>query len=579
MITKKGIPASPGVAIGPALVLDTEEYRIPHRVVRASEVHAQIRALDDALASSRNEIREFSTAVSAKFGQKAASIFAFHEHFLADRQLRGNVVELIEKHHYTAAYAFCQEMNRQQRMFLAVTDPYIRERVEDLFDIERRVLRHILGRAREDISRLTEPVVIVAHDMTPSQAAGLNREQILGIAIDVGGQTSHTVILARMLGIPAVVGLHDIASDISGGELVVVDGTHGIAVANPDDEALARYRAQATEYHKFEESLVELRDLPAVTRDGTAVTLMANIELAAEARSAMETGSQGIGLYRTEFIFLSAATQPTEDEQFEILQTAVRHAGGKPITIRTADFGADKHIPWLALPKEDNPFLGLRSIRYCLANLDFFKAHLRAILRASAFGDVRIMFPMITTLMELRQAKSVLADVMEDLDDHAIPYRADAPIGIMVETPAAAMTSGAFAREVQFMSIGTNDLTQYTLAVDRGNVDVAYLYAPHSPPVLALIQMVVTHARRANIGVHLCGEMAGNPLYCQLLLGMGLRHLSMPPKNIPEIKKIVRSTTIRKCQSIAKRVMEFDADRQVLNYLRDETRKIIPEAV
>jgi phosphotransferase system enzyme I (PtsI) len=270
---------------------------------------------------------------------------------------------------------------------------------------------------------------------------------------------------------------------------------------------------------------------------------------------------------------------PTEDEQYEQLSTAIASVDGRPMIVRTADFGADKRVESLPQEIEDNPFLGLRSIRYCLCHLDMFKTQLRAIMRASVEGDVRIMFPMITTLMELRQAKAVLADVMEDLDERGIPYRQNIPVGIMVETPAAAMLSASFSRELQFMSIGTNDLTQYTLAVDRGNERVAYLYSPHNPAVLRLIRQVVRNAYRYNVAVNLCGEMAGDPLYCQLLIGLGLRQLSMAPKNIPEIKKIIRSTTLGQCRAIAKRVMQFDADRQVINFLREETRKIVPEAV
>lgn len=579
MITKKGIPASPGVAIGPALVLDTEEYRIPRRAVAVAEIAAQVRAIDDALAASRQEVSELTTATARRLGDKTASIFAFHEQILADQRLRSDVVDLINSKRYSAAYAWGQIMNQRQRMFLSINDPYIRERVDDLFDIEKRVLRHILGKAREDLRKLTEQVILVAHDMTPSQAASLDTEHVRGIAINVGGQTSHTVIIARMHGIPAVVGLGDITSDISGGETLVIDGTHGVVVANPDPETVAKYKTQAREYREFERSLEKLRDLPPVTKDGVHVALLANIELAEESRAAMESGAEGIGLYRTEFLYLSSDSLPDEEQQYAALRTAVRHARGKPVIVRTADFGADKTIPGLSQEHESNPYLGLRSIRYCLSNLDMFRTHLRAILRASAEGDVRIMFPMLTTIMELRQAKTVLADVMEDLQDHDIPFRSDPPIGMMVETPAAAMMARAFAREVNFMSIGTNDLTQYTLAVDRGNVRVAYLYSPHSPPVLQLIQQVVSEATKAKIGVNVCGEMAGNPLYCQLLIGMGLRTLSMAPKNIPEIKKIVRSSSVRKCRAIAAKVLEFDADRQVVNFLRDEVRKIIPEAI
>ncbi len=584
MITKKGINASPGVAIGPALVLDTEEYRIPRRTIAPAQVAAEIATLDAALETSRQEVADLRVAAARKLGDKTSAIFAFHEEFIADKGLRSAVVELIEKQRYTAAYAFGQEMNRRQRLFRSVADPYLKERVRDLFDIEKRVLRHILGRARENIARLTEPVIIVAHDITPSQAIQLDRAHILGFAINVGGQTSHTAIIARMLGIPAVVALNDITSDIAGGETIILDGTHGVVVANPDEQTIERYRLRQREYRAFEAQLAELRDLPAVTEDGTRVLLMANIELAAETRMAIDVSADGVGLYRTEFLFLGTDRAPTEEQQYEVFRGAVRHARGKPLTIRTMDLGAEKMAEYLRDYDEGqgqlnhNPVLGLRSVRYCLTHLDLFKTHLRAILRAAVEGDVRIMFPMITTLMELRQARSTLHDAMEDLEEDGIPFASEIPVGIMVETPAAALLAGAFAREAAFLSIGTNDLTQYTLAVDRSNQRVAHLYCPHNPAVLKLIREVIQAGRRAQTPVAMCGEMAGSPIYTELLLGLGMRELSMAPKEIPEIKRIIRRTSVKRCESIARKVLRFDGDREVINYLRDKLREIAPES-
>jgi len=577
MITKKGINASPGVAIGPALVLDTEEYRIPHRTIDPAQLAGQIRNLDAALEASREEVSELRSAAARKLGDKTAVIFTFHEQFIADPKLRESVVELIEKRHYTAAYAFGQVMNERQRLFRNVADPYLKERVRDLFDIERRVLRHILGRTREDMTRLSEPVIIVANEITPSQAVSFDRRHILAFAINVGGPASHTAIIARMLGIPAVVALSDITTDVSGGETVVVDGTNGIVVANPDGETVERYTVRQREYRRYEDKLRRLRDEPSVTRDGVPIQLLANIEMPEEAHEAMANGAEGIGLYRTELLFLSTPRVPTEEQQYEAFCEVLRAVDGKPVVIRTIDLGADKMAPTLATQHEHNPVLGLRSLRYCLLHLDLFKTHLRAILRASVVGDARIMFPMITTVMELRQAKATLADVMEDLDEEGIPYRRDLPIGMMVETPAAALLASAFVREAAFLSLGTNDLTQYTLAVDRGNERVAHLFSSHNPAVLKLIHQVVRATRGRKVQVNICGEMAGSPIYCQLLLGLGLRRLSMAPKDIAAIKRVVRATTIERCQMIARKVSRFDSDRQVLNFLRDETRAIDPE--
>jgi len=576
MITKKGIGASPGVAIGPALVLDAEEYRIPRRVIHPTQVAEQVRILDAALETSRQEINELRAATARKFGDNTSAIFDFHEKFIADPRLRAAVVDSIEKNLYTAAYAFGHELRQRQRAFQAVADQYIKDRVHDLYDIEKRVLRHILGRVREDIARLSEPVIIIAHDITPSQAVQLDREHILGFALNAGGQTSHMAIIARMLGIPTVVGLNDVTADASGGDTVIIDGTHGIVVVDPDPTTVGLYRDQQREYHRFEVELRQLRDLPALTRDGHRVALLANIEMPQEVTPALEFGAEGIGLYRTEFLFLASTRLPTEEQQYEAFCAAARDARGRPVTLRTIDLGADKLAPSMGLQRDHNPVLGLRSLRYCLLNLDMFKSHLRAMLRASVEGDVRIMFPMIATLMELRQAKATLADVMEDLEEEGIPFRRDVPVGIMIETPAAALVADALAREVSFFSLGTNDLTQYTLAVDRANERVAHLYSPHNPAILKLLRRVIRAGQRAKIEVSLCGEMAGSPVYCQLLLGLGLRTLSMAPKDIPEVKQLVRSTSISECEQIARKVMRFDADRQVLNYLRQQARKVLP---
>jgi phosphotransferase system enzyme I (PtsI) len=577
MITKKGINASPGVAIGPAFVLDAEEYRIPRRTIQPSQVAEQVHVLDAALEASRQEMQELRLGVARRLGSEAATILEFHEKFIGDPKLRDAVTEAIEKKLYTAGYAFSQELNRRQKAFRAVPNPYLQARVTDLFDIEKRVLRHILGRAREDIARLTEPVIIVAHDITPSQAVSLDRQHILGFALNAGGQTSHMAIIARALRVPTVVGLTDVTAEVSGGDTIIIDGTHGIVIDNPDPATVERYRQQQREFERFEVHLRELRDLPAVTRDGVRICLLANIELPEEIAPAFEAGAEGIGLYRTEFLFLASPQRlPTEQQQYEAFCMAARSAGGRPVVLRTMDLGADKLAPAMGAQRDHNPDLGLRSLRYCLFNLDLFKTHLRAMVRSSVDGNLRIMFPMIAKLMELRQAKATLADVMEDLEEEGIPFRRDIPVGIMVETPAAAMLAGALARESAFMSIGTNDLTQYTLAVDRANERVAHLYSPHDPAVLRLMRQVVRAARRCDVDVSLCGEMAGSPVYTQLLIGMGLRSLSMAPKDIPEIKQLVRSTTIKECEQIARKAMRFDTDRQVLNFLREEVRRLLP---
>lgn len=561
------------MAIGPALVLDTEEYRIPRRTVGPTEVAHQVATLAEALEASSQEVADLRVAATRKLGEQTADIFKFHESFLRDPRLRTEATQLIEKNHYSAAYAFASVMTNWQRSFQAVKDEYLKERVRDLFDMEKRVLRHILGRAREDLARLTEPVILVAHDLTPSQAVTLDKEKILGLAINVGGATSHMAIIARMLDIPAVVGLNDITSGLSGGETVVLDGTAGLVLVDPDPETTRRYEAKRRRQSEAQVALRVLRDEPAITRDGERITLWCNIELAEEASKAMERGADGIGLYRTEFLFLAMERMPTEEQQYEAFRSAVEACRPKPVVIRTIDLGADKMHASMSTHAEDNPVLGLRSLRYCLKHLDVFKTHLRAILRASAHGEVKIMFPMITMLTELRQAKATLADVMEDLEEEEIEFRRNIEIGMMVETPAAAMLANTFAREVGFFSIGTNDLTQYTLAVDRSNERVAHLYSPHNPAVLRLIRQIILAGRRNGTSVSVCGEMAGDPLYCPLLMGLGVRNLSMSPNNIPEIKRLIRAIDASECRRFAQRVLRLDSDRQILNHLRDELKQ------
>ena len=577
MILRQGISASPGVAIGPALVLDTEEYRIPRREIDAAQIQTQIQILDAALSAARQEVGELRVGATRKLGEKTAAIFAFHEEFIGDQKLRAATAELIESNRYSAAFAFEQVIKKQQKLFRSVADPYLKERVRDLYDIQKRVLRHILGRVRENIGRLTEPVIVVAHDISPSQAVSLDRKHILGLAINVGGQASHTAIIARMLGIPAVVALESFTSDVSGGETVIIDGAHGVVAVNPDEATLQKYRAQQRQYVQLVSERRGLRDLPAETRDGERVVLLANIELAEEASAAVEVGAEGVGLYRTEFVYLARSHLPSEEEQYEAFRAAARAMGPRPIIFRTMDLGADKIPGALDSDHDQNPVLGLRSLRYCMRNMDMFKTHLRALLRASTEGDVRLMFPMVTQLLELRQAKHILGDVMEDLEEEGIAYRHEIPLGIMIETPAAAMMADAFAKEVSFFSIGTNDLTQYTLAVDRANEHVSQLYAPHSPSVLKLMQLVVRAGRKCGIDVGICGEMAGQAIYTQLLIGLGLRSFSMAPKDIPEVKRIIRRTTSRRCKSIANRVVKFESERQIIHHLRDELRKVEPE--
>jgi phosphotransferase system enzyme I (PtsI) len=576
MEIKKGIAVSPGVAIGQALVIDAEEYRVPRRSIEASAKRAEIVRLREAFTGAANELAELESAQSIEEG-KIRDIFAVHLRLLRDRSLRRRIADYIHTNGVTAEYAVSATLREIATHFAQVRDSYISERSADIHDIERRLLRHLLGRKREDLAHLTEEVVVVAHELSPTQTASLDKKFVKGLATDAGGRTSHTAIVARSLGIPAVVGLEDATADVSGADTVIIDGNRGIVVINPDEDTLQQYEQYSLDFTQLKQRLDTLRDLPAVTRDGTEITLLGNIEFPDESALVLEKGGQGIGLYRTEFLYLYSGREPTEQDHYEAYAQVVRAIGNRPVVIRTVDLGADKYTQSRRYAPEPNPFLGLRSIRFCLQNLSVFKTQLRAILRASVLGDVQVMFPLITSLQELRQAKMILRDVMEDLDEYSVQYRQDIEVGIMVETPSAALTAGTLAREVDFFSIGTNDLIQYTLAVDRGNEQVSSLYSGADPAVLRLVRTIIQDAYRANIGLSICGEIASEPEYIMLLMGMGVRTFSLAPPMIPEVKQIIRSVTLASCNQLARKIMTMNSQRQIENFLRDATRKILPE--
>jgi len=579
MEIKKGIPCSHGVAIANAVVLDSEEYRISRAHVSREDIPKELGHLARAFDASLAELDQLREATTHQLGQDTAAIFDFHSGLLTQGRLREQISGLMEQKSYSAAYAVREVLRGYQRRFQRMQDQLLRERFKDVRDIERRLLRHLCGDGGEDLAHLTESTILVAHDLTPSQSANLAHTQIVGLAMDAGGLTSHTAIVVRSLGIPAVMGLKDISTVVSGSDTVIVDGTKGLVIVRPDEEMLAEYRAEEQRMRALATDLIELRDKPAVTMDGERITLLSNIEFPYEAHTSLDKGAEGIGLYRTEFLYLRSEVEPTEEEHYQAYRSVVQAVGDGPVTIRTLDLGADKYTQSQSREPERNPFLGLRSIRYCLQNLEPFKVQLRALLRVSTEGEIRIMFPLISGLMELRQAKMAIGDAMEDLEEMGIPFRRDIPIGIMVETPAAALQIRELIRECDFLSIGTNDLIQYTLAVDRGNERVAPLYTASHPAVLRLLRDTVRIARYTGVPCSLCGEMAGEPMYVLFLLGIGLRAFSMAPNDIPEVKKIIRSTTLAHAMKVSKKTLTFETDRQVSNYLRDATRKIAPDSL
>ena len=578
MEIKKGIAVSPGISIGKSLIIDSEDYRIPRRTIEPQQRMAEVQRIRNAFAAAIKELTKLETEQEPIGQQKLKDIFAVHLRFLHDRSLRKKITDLVYSESVTAESAVSTTLREIASHFSKVKDPYISERAADIHDIERRLLRQLLGRRREDIENLTEEVVVVARELSPMQTAGFNKEFVKGIASDAGGRTSHAAIVARSLGIPAVVALEDLTESVGGGDVVIVDGNRGIVIVNPDEQTIQQYEEYSAEFAALEHKLDAIRGKPAVTRDGVKITLLGNIEFPEEAEVVLQKGGEGIGLYRTEFLYLNNPSEPTEEDHYQAYAETIKVLEDRPVTIRTMDLGADKYTQSRRFVPEPNPFLGLRSIRFCLQNLALFKTQLHAILRASVLGKVEVMFPLITNLQELRQAKMILRDVMEDLDEDSVEYNKDIRIGIMIETPSAALMAFTLARDVDFFSIGTNDLTQYTLAVDRGNELVSTLYSSADPAVLRLIRTVIQDAHKAQIDLSVCGEIASEPQYIMLMLGLGVRKISLAPPMIPEIKQIIRSVTIEECNNVARKILSMNSERQISSYLRNAMSKILPEA-
>jgi phosphoenolpyruvate-protein phosphotransferase (PTS system enzyme I) len=572
----RGIPVSSGIVFGRVFRLGQAEQRVPHRRIEASDCETEIARVDTAFEEAIAELEQLRDRTRIQLGAEPAKIFEFHVGLLRDPSLRDPIRERIRTDLVVAEWAVADQFKTITDQFAAMGSEVFAQKTADIIDLDRRILDKLMGETTSRLANLTEPVVIVAHELTPSQTAGMDRSKVLGFATDAGGRTSHVSIVARAIDIPAVVGCHRVSRDVENGDLVIVDGDAGTVIVDPDPETVTEYEARQSKVSEFRAGLRETASLDSVTTDGVEISLLGNIEFPDEIASVLSNGGGGVGLYRTEFLYLTSGRAPDEAAHYEAYRTAIKMLEGRPLVIRTQDLGADKYTQEQAEEPERNPFLGCRSIRYSLLHLKEFKTQLRAILRAATDGPVKVMFPLVSTVMEIRQAKMLLADVAEELDEEGIPRGTDVSIGMMVEVPSAALMARAFSNEVEFFSIGTNDLIQYTLAVDRGNERVANLYTGASPAVLQLIKSVIRAARRRDVAVSICGEIAGEPIYTMLLLGLGLRTLSLVPTQIPLIKKVIRSVSIEHCERIARKVGTFDSERQVLNYLRDELRKIDP---
>ncbi len=576
-----GIAVSPGMVSGPALVLGSENFRIPRKFVSKDAIDAELQRFHIALDLVCKDIKGNEQLVSSQLGAQYGAIFSAHLQMAQDPRLIREVESLIRDQCRSPEFAVSRVLRSYAEQLQKMGDRYLSERALDIFDLEKRLLRKLLGESREELSNLTEPVIILAHDLTPGETATLNTKYVLGFATEVGGHTSHTAILAGALEIPAIVGLGRCLAEISGGESVILDGDHGRVIIDPDDETLARVQHSQARSQRVRDRLGEMGSLPSETQDGQRVTICGNIEFPEEVRQCIKRGADGVGLYRTEFLFLSGNREPSESDHYEAYCRVVEACGDLPVVIRTLDIGADK-VPQLManqFAESANPMLGLRSIRLSLRNTQMFKRQLRAILRASVHGNVRIMFPLVATLLEFRQAKMILMDVMEDLEDEGIPFQRNVPIGMMVEVPSAVILAEEFAREVDFFSIGTNDLIQYTLACDRSDPTVAHLYRSGDPSILRLIQMVLRAAEKHGKPVTVCGQMSSDPRFIPLLLGMGLRSLSATPQAIPRLKEVVRNLSITEAERISQHACSLDLARDVEHYLQGELSRLCPDLV
>lgn len=572
----KGIPASGGVAIGKGFFLNRVLPRSVRSTVGREQVDEEVAAFQRAVARSREQILAIRDGVEDASSEHH-QILSVHLALLEDSMLVEQTVRTIRENQFAADWAFNKVLQNLLETFHRIEDPYLRERGHDLRQIGHRVLENLAGRPVDSVAAIRDPVVIVAHDLSPADTAQILKSPVLGFATDVGSRTSHTAITARSLGIPAVVGVEGATEEYRSAETVIVDGEEGVVIFDPTEEAVREYRERRKAYAQRTRDLAKFARLPTVTRDGKTLLLLANIEFPEEADVALRSGAYGVGLYRTEFLFLNRKDLPSEEEHFQTYRKVAEKFVRHPVTIRTFDLGGDKFASQLELAEEMNPAMGLRAIRFCLKEKEIFKPQLRAILRASTYGKVRMMFPMISGVGELREAMAVVEEVRGELRRRRIPYDKEMPIGIMIEIPSAAIVADLLAREVGFFSIGTNDLIQYSLAIDRVNEHVSYLYEPLHPAILRLVRRVVEAGHDAGIPVAMCGEMAGEPLYSYALLGLGLDELSMNAAAIPRVKRILRKSVAYEAKEFAGALLLHATAAEIGRALRKKVEDLFPD--
>lgn len=578
MIKLKGIAASAGIAIGPAYKLSREEWVIPKQRITEQEVPLEIQRFEEALIQTRHEILDFQKKISEGMGNDSVQIFEAHLLVLEDRMLIEEVISRLKSEQLNIAYIFSQVLKKYIEVFSKIEDDYLRERVVDIVDVGRRILRNLLGkegRVRKLLVDIDNKVIIIAHDLAPSETALMHKENISGFITEIGGKTSHSAIMAKSLEMPAIVGLRQATEKISHGDFLIIDGAEGLVIINPDEKTLASYYHQEIKLKGITQKFLQVKDLPSATLDDYKVDLLANIELPEEIPSVKDHGAEGIGLYRTEYFYMNRKDLPTEEEHFQAYRHVAEALRPYPVVIRTLDLGGDKFVSQLEMPGEMSAFFGWRAIRFCLARPEIFKAQLRAILRASVYGKLMMMYPMISGIEELRQANVILRECKQELAREKISFDRKLKVGVMIELPSAVMTADLLAKEADFFSIGTNDLIQYSLAVDRANEKIAHLYEPAHPAVLRMIKEVIDAGHKNKIKVAMCGEMAGDAALTPVLLGLGLDEFSMPFSVIPQIKYIVRSISVAEARRLAAHALTLSTGKEVEIFCHERLRKIL----
>jgi len=561
-----GIPASPGITIGKVYILEKEDFCILEYKIKEEEVEKEIKRFQEAVIQSKNQMKKIKKRVEKSMGMKEAYLFQSYLHLLEDPLLINKTIERIREERLNAEAALRKTFKELQLKFTSAKYELIRERFRDIEDIGGRILHNLLKKPTLTLSHLNEKIIVIAYDLAPSDTVSIQKEKILGFATDIGGRTSHTAIMARSLEIPAVVGLGDITQKIEPGSLVIIDGNEGKVIISPTPEQIKKYQRLQENFINYKKKLKVLKSLPPQTLDGREVGLAANIAGPQEVDLALRYGAEGVGLYRTEYLYMNRQNLPSEEEQLKTYKIVAQKSAPHSVIIRTLDLGGDKFLSHFPVPHEINPFMGWRAIRLCLEKVDIFKTQLRAILRAAYFGKVKIMYPMISGVEEVRKANEILSEVKEELEKEGLPFDRDIEVGAMIEVPSAAIIADLLAKEMDFFSLGTNDLIQYSLAVDRVNEKVAYLYQPLHPTILRLIDNIIKCAHRENIWVGACGEMAGDSLFALILLGLEVDEFSVAPTSLLEIKKLIRGIKWEETEEVASKLLKLSTSSEAREF-------------